>query len=102
MGYFQAVVGKNIFLDQFEDDQKKDISSSLLQYLCSKEVVCLYMDEPTSNLPAKEQGGLLTTDGYPDFEEPFMFERGVYFSVFFCVLLRIYQQISWRNRCWTR
>ena len=43
------------------------------------------MDEPISNLPKKEQGGLLTIYGDPDVEEPFMFERGIYLSLLYCL-----------------
>ena len=43
-GRVQAVVGKQRFLVQFEDGYKKEISSSLLVFLCSKEEVG--MDEP--------------------------------------------------------
>ena len=43
------------------------------------------MDEPKSNLPKKERGKLLITDGYLEVEEPCMFERGTYFSLFYCL-----------------
>ena len=43
------------------------------------------MDEPKSNLPKKEQGELLIIDGNPEVEEPCMFERGMGFSVFYCL-----------------
>ena len=45
------------------------MSSSLFVYVCSKEEVCLEIDEPISNLPEKEQGGLLIIDGDTDIEE---------------------------------
>ena len=57
------------------------------------------MNEPISDLPKKEQGGLLSIDGDTDAEEPCMFERGMYFCVlYFCVMSRINQQICCRNR----
>ena len=43
------------------------------------------MDEPISNLPPKKQYELLNIDGDPDVEETCMLERGVYFSVFYCL-----------------
>ena len=51
MVFVQAVVGKKKFLVQFEDGQKKEISSSLLVYLSPKEEV--EMEEPISHLPKK-------------------------------------------------
>ena len=51
VGCVQAVVGKNIFLVQFVDGQKKEMSYSLLVFLCSKEEV--EMDEPLSHFPEK-------------------------------------------------
>ena len=44
---------KNILLVQLEDEQKKEMRSCSLQYLCLKEDV--EMDEPLSNSPEKEQ-----------------------------------------------
>ena len=49
----QSVVGKKKFLIQFEDGQKKEISSSSLVFLSSKEEVD--MDEPISHLPEKNK-----------------------------------------------
>ena len=63
-GCVHSVVGKNKFLIQFEDGQKKDISSSLLVFLISKEEV--EMDEPISHLPEKEKGGFLTINEDPE------------------------------------
>ena len=51
VGYVQAVAGKKNFLVQFKDGHKKDISSSSLVFLCSKEEV--EMDKPISHLPEK-------------------------------------------------
>ena len=49
VGCVQDLVGKNRLLVQLKYGNKKDMSSSLLQFLCSKEEVD--MDEPKSNLP---------------------------------------------------
>ena len=49
VGCVQSVVGKKNFLVLFEDGQKKEISSSLLVFLNSKEEV--EMDQPISHLP---------------------------------------------------
>ena len=57
----------------------------LLSYICSKQEVCLEMDEPILDLPEKEQGELLNIYGYPDVEEHCMFLIGVYFYVVFFV-----------------
>ena len=51
VGCVQIVVGKNYFLVQFEDGQKKEISSSLLVFLSPKEEVD--MDEPLSHFTKK-------------------------------------------------
>ena len=80
VGCVEAVVGKKKFLVQFEYGNKIEKSSISLLYRCSKHEVCLEMDEPISDLPQKEQGGLLTIDGDPDVAEPCM-----YFSVFYCL-----------------
>ena len=83
VGCVQDVVGKKNFLGQFKDRQKKEISSVSLTYVCSKEEICLEIDEPISDLPQKEQGGFLNIDGYPVVESASMFERGMFFSVFY-------------------
>ena len=49
MGCIQSVVGKKNFLVEFEDGQKKEISSSSLMFLSSKEDV--EMDEAISHSP---------------------------------------------------
>ena len=41
------------------------------------------MDEPLSNSPQKQQGELLIIDWYPEVEEPCIFKRGMYLSVFY-------------------
>ena len=51
--YSYSVVGKKKFLVQFEYGQKIEMSSCLLVYVCSKQEVCLEMDEPISDLPKK-------------------------------------------------
>ena len=79
------MVGKKKFLVQFEDGQKREMSSCSLVYVCLKQEVCLEVDEPISDLPEKEQGKLLTIDRDPGVEEPCMFEIGMYLSVFYCL-----------------
>ena len=49
VGCLQAVVGKKKFLVQFEDGQKKDISSSSVVFLSLKDE--FEMDEPLSHSP---------------------------------------------------
>ena len=51
LGCLQSVVGKEKFLVQLQYGQKKEISSSLLVLLSSKEEVD--MDEPISHHPQK-------------------------------------------------
>ena len=51
--FVQGMAGKNKLLVQFEDGQKKEISSVSFSCVCSKEEVCLDMDEPISDLPQK-------------------------------------------------
>ena len=43
------------------------------------------MDETLSNSLEKEQGEFLIIDEDPEVGAPCMFERGVYFSVFYCL-----------------
>ena len=79
----QSVVGKNNFLVQFEYGQKKEISFSLLVFLNLEEEV--ETEEPISQLSKKEQGGLLAINVYPEIGETYMFVKGTYLSVFYCV-----------------
>ena len=82
-GRVKYVVGKKRLLVQFEDGKNKDTSYCLLMFLSSKDEVD--MDEPLSNSPEKEQGELLIIYGDPEVREPCMFQRGMYFSVFYCL-----------------
>ena len=43
------------------------------------------MDDPIPKLPEKEQGEFLTIDGYPDVKKPCIFEKGIYFYLFYCL-----------------
>ena len=43
------------------------------------------MDESITLFPKIEEGVLLTINGYPPNEEPFMFFKGMYLSVFYCL-----------------
>ena len=61
----QSVVGKKNSIFQFEDGQKKEISSSLLVFLGLKGGVEMY--ELISRLPKKEEEGeFLTINGDPE------------------------------------
>ena len=73
VGCVHDVVRKKIFLDQFEDRQKKEISYSSLVFLSPKEEVKI--DEPLYNPPKKQQDELLTIDGENEFGEPCMFGK---------------------------
>ena len=53
VGYLQAVLGDNKFLVQFKDDQKREMGSISISYLCSKEEVCLQMEDTILDLPQK-------------------------------------------------
>ena len=56
-------------------------------------------DEAISHYPEKEQGELLTIVGDTEVGEPYMFGKGIYLSVFYCLcLISIYIQICWSNR----
>ena len=48
------------------------------------------MDEPLSHSNEKEQGELLTIDGYPEVGETSMFGKGIYLSVFYCLCYEMY------------
>ena len=69
------------FLLQFEDVQKKEIGSSPLVFLISKDEV--EMDEPLSHSPETLKSELLTIVGDPEVGEPCMFLNCMYFSVFY-------------------
>ena len=64
--FFQVVLVQKKLLVQLEDGQKKEMSSSLLQFLCLKGGV--EMDDPKSSLPKREKGGFLIIDGDPEVE----------------------------------
>ena len=81
MGCFHGVVGKKKFLVQFEDGQRKEISSSALVFLSSKEEV--EMNEAISRSPEKEQDLLLTVVGDTEVGEPCIFGKGMYLSMFY-------------------
>ena len=49
----QAVVGKNKLLVQLRNLQKNKMIYCLIVYVCSKEEMCLDMDDPILNLPEK-------------------------------------------------
>ena len=54
MGYVHYVVGKNTFLVQFKDGQKKEMSYSSLVFLSLNEQV--NMDDPLANLTHNYKG----------------------------------------------
>ena len=64
MGCVHSVVGKKKFLFQFEDGQKKEISSSSLVFSSSKEEVDI--DEAISHSPEKEQDEFFAIFGDPE------------------------------------
>ena len=64
VGCVHNVVGKNKFLFLFEDWQKKEMVSCSLVYLSEKEED--KTEESISHLPEKEEGVLLTINGYPE------------------------------------
>ena len=65
VGCVQDVVGRKKFLVQFEDDQKRDISASLLSYICEKKQVVQEVHETIYDLPQRVQGELLIINGDP-------------------------------------
>ena len=64
VGCFHSLVGKNKFLVLFEYGQKKEIGYFFLVYLSEKEEI--EMEEPITLFPEKEEGVLLTINGYPE------------------------------------
>ena len=60
----QSMVEKNILLVQFLDGQNKYMGYTFLVFLSSKEK--LYMYDPLSNYPEKEQGELWIIYGNPE------------------------------------
>ena len=65
LGCFQAVVGNKKLLVQFKDGKRREMSSSSLSYVCSKEEVGQEANGTISDLPKKEEFGLLTIYGDP-------------------------------------
>ena len=58
------------------------------------------MDEPLSNSPEKEQGGLFIIDGNTEVGEPYIFGRCTYSSVFYCLFYVKYMSTAFfMNRC---
>ena len=53
MGCVQDVMGKKKLVVQFKKNQKKEMISCSIVYVCSKEEIYLGMDDPISNLPEK-------------------------------------------------
>ena len=88
VGCVQIVVGKNNLLFIFKYGQNKEIGSCSLVYLSDKEEV--EMEESISHLHEKEEGVLLTINGYPEVGEPCMFVKDMHLSVFFFVMIPIY------------
>ena len=50
MGCFQDVMGEKKLLAQLKKNQKKEMISCSIVYVCSREEICLEMDDPISNL----------------------------------------------------
>ena len=88
MGCVHSVVEKKKFLVLFKYGNNKDICYPSLVYLSEKEEVD--MEESISHLPEKEEGVLLTVNGDPEVGEPFIFVKGMYLSVFYCLCYDTY------------
>ena len=58
---------------------------SLLLCLCEEEEVGQELDKTISDLPKILKGELLTIYGYPGSELDGMFEKVIYFSIFYCL-----------------
>ena len=81
----QDVVGKNNLPVKFEYRHNRYISASLISYIYSKYDVCQDVDDTIYDLPKILQGDILTIDGYPVYEEYYMFEKVFYLSIFYCL-----------------
>ena len=68
-------MGKKTLLVQFDDGNRKEMSSSSLHFLFSKGEVEIYY--PKSKLPKKEKGEYFIIDGGTEVQEASMFERGI-------------------------
>ena len=53
MGCVQYVIGKNNFLVKYEGGQKREMSSGLILYVCSKDEVVQEIDKPIYGLTQK-------------------------------------------------
>ena len=84
-GCVQAVVGKKNYVLQFEHRQKREMSASLLSYVCEKEEVGEEVDETIYDLPKIGKGELLTIDGGPVCEGDGMFKKVINLSIFYCL-----------------
>ena len=45
--------GEEEIISSIQENQKKEMISCSIVYVCSKEEICLGMDDPISNLPEK-------------------------------------------------
>ena len=81
----QAVVGNNKILFKFLGGHKKDISASLLSCLYSKDEVFKKAYYTIYDLTKILQRRILSIDGNPVCEGDYMFEKGIYLSIFYCL-----------------
>ena len=62
MDCVQDVIGKNKYLVQYLNRQKREMSYYFLVYVCSEGKVGQDVDESIYDIPQKLQGGLLSID----------------------------------------
>ena len=79
------MLGKEKLLFQFKYVHKRDMITSLVPYVCSREDAGQEVDDTIYGLPQIGQGQLSTINGDPVVEVDVIFERGVYFSIFYCL-----------------
>ena len=85
MVYVKAVVGNKKLLFNFEGGQKRDISASLISCLFSKDEVFQEVYYTIYGLPKILQGEILGINRNPFCEGDYMFEKGIYLSIFYCL-----------------
>ena len=83
--YVHTVVGKKILIFKFKYGKNKEIDSSLLSYLSSKEEVGQEAYDTISDPPQIVQGGLLTINDYRVCEVYGMFQKCIYLYLFYCL-----------------
>ena len=84
LGIVQDVAGKKKFVVEFEDGQKKEMSSSSLSCVSQKQDFDEEVDKTTSDIPKIVQGELLNINGGPFCEGDGTLGKVIQLSIYYC------------------